>query len=341
MSDQEKDILTNFLDNTSSKDAFEKEALEGFKSIGSKEEIIELKKKTDAQAELLFQKKANKPLVWVAAAILIITFGLIIKFFLPSNDLIKDNDLALHEKTVTGAQEVKSAEPAAPNVIDLKNEDQFIENKPLSRVDSKKDEVVKQEQSPNESPIGKLSSLKEDVKSTKDVEEEEVSADVALVSEAAKSESFAGGVPFTSTGSVREASDKDALAKESKRNEKSKKKSALTIEPTNAPASPGKVKLEDDLNESESNLFYIGGDKALITDLREKLKIIQLNSPFDALITITDEKKITIVEFVDERDLSKDELKQIKNEIKSLEKFDFKVPPTKKTKFTYKIIYRP
>lgn len=343
MSDHDKDILTNFLDNSSGKDAFEKEALEGFESLASKEEVIDLKKKTDAKASMLFQKKANKPLVWVAAAVLIITFGLLIKFFLPSNVLFQNNDLALQEKNIKGGVENKSANPPAPAVIDSKNVEQSIENKPLSRKDSKKDEVIQQEQPPpNESALGKLSSIKEDIKSTKDVEAEQVSDDVALVSEAAKSESFAGGLPVTATGAgVAEVSDKNALAKESKRKEQPTKKNAPNAVATNAPASAVSVKLDDDLKESESNLYYIGGDKALIADLREKLKVIELNSPFDALITITDEKNIISVEFVDERDLSKDELKRIKNEIKSLEKFNFKVVPIKKTKFTYKIIYRP
>ena len=68
-----------------------------------------------------------------------------------------------------------------------------------------------------------------------------------------------------------EFSDKDGLAKESKRKEKSSKKSNAEIEVQNAPASPGVVKPEDDLRETESNLFYIGGDKALISDLMSSL----------------------------------------------------------------------
>ncbi len=340
MSDQDKDILTDFLDNSSGTDAFEKEALEGFESIASKEELIELKKKTDAKAEILFQKKANKPLVWAAAAVLLITFGLLIKLFLPTNELIKSNDLALHEKPATGGEDVKASEPVSETTAETKNLEQVIEKKPLKRAEGKKDEAVTQKQAPLESPPAKLAEVKEDSKSIKDVEAEELSADMAVVDNT-KSEAMTGGAVAKTTSSIREYSDKDGLAKESKRKEKSSKKSNAEVEVQYAPASPGVVKPEDDLRETESNLFYLGGDKALIYDLREKLKLIELNSPFDALITITDEKKITAVEFVDERDLSKDELKRIKNEIKSLEKFNFKVTPAKKTKFTYKIIYRP
>ena len=340
MSDQNKDRLTDFLDNSESKDAFEKEALEGFESIASKEEIKELKKKTDSKAEVLFQKKAIKPLVWAAAAVLLITFGLLIKLFLPTNELIKSNDLALHEKPATGGEEIKANEPISETTVETKNLEQVIEKKPLSRVEGKKDEIVTQKQAPLESPPAKLAEVKEDPKSMKDVEAEDLSADIAAVDNN-KSETMTGGAVANNTSSIRELSDKVVLAKESKRKEKSSKKSNAEAEVKNAPASPGVAKPEEDLRETESNLFYLGGDKALISDLREKLKLIELNLPFDALITITDEKKITAVEFVDERDLSKDELKQIKNELKTLEKFNFKVTPAKKTKFTYRIIYRP
>lgn len=341
MSDKENNILTNFLEDSSDKDAFEKEAMEGFESLASKEEAIELKKKTDARAEVLFQKKANKPFVWAAAAVLIIAFSLLIKFFLPSNELIKSNNIALNEKPAIIQDEKKVNEPTTETTV-TKNTEQTEESKPMKRAEGKKDESINQKQPPAESsPMAKLNSSKEELNSNKDVEAEQASADVNTFSETAKSESFAGGVPVTATGNTGDASDKEVLAKQLKLKEKSTKKSLPSKVTNNAPAAPANVKLEDDLKETESNLYYIGGDKALIADLREKLKLIELNSPFDALITITDEKKITTVEFIDERDLSKDELKRIKNEIKSLEKFNFKVIPAKKTKFTYKIIYRP
>ena len=59
MSNEDKNILNDFLNKQQAVDDFEKEALEGFSQL-SNQEITALKHKTDDKAEKLFDKK-NKP----------------------------------------------------------------------------------------------------------------------------------------------------------------------------------------------------------------------------------------------------------------------------------------
>lgn len=126
----------------------------------------------------------------------------------------------------------------------------------------------------------------------------------------------------------------------SEKKEESKKKTSTTDKVS--AAAPAQYGLEDgDVAISENNLYYDGGDKKLISDLRELLKTINLNTAFDVLIMVNDKSEISSVEFIDERELTKDEKNSIKKEIKKLTKFKYKIQPSKNTKSHYKIIYRP
>ena len=81
MSNEDKNILNDFLNKQQAVDDFEKEALEGFSQL-SNQEITALKHKTDDKAEKLFDKKNKPAFYWIAAAVIIICMGLLIKLFI-------------------------------------------------------------------------------------------------------------------------------------------------------------------------------------------------------------------------------------------------------------------
>jgi hypothetical protein len=76
-------------------DDFEREALEGFEMLDSKEEALEFKKETDTRAheELFAKKKENKRVYWFAAAGLFLVIGLSVYFIL-NNPTINQKDVA-------------------------------------------------------------------------------------------------------------------------------------------------------------------------------------------------------------------------------------------------------
>jgi hypothetical protein len=82
-------------------DDFEREALEGFNSLESRQEAHELQERVDARARELFEKKEkSRPVVyWYAAAGLFLVIGLSVYFVLNKSDLTNKKNVAALEES--------------------------------------------------------------------------------------------------------------------------------------------------------------------------------------------------------------------------------------------------
>ncbi|MBA2612008.1 MAG: hypothetical protein H0U95_08560 [Bacteroidetes bacterium] len=112
-------------------------------------------------------------------------------------------------------------------------------------------------------------------------------------------------------------------------------KGVVTMETTTAaiPAEPQK--------ESAVNFYYTGGETALTSDLKEKLKGKDLNQKFDATVFVTEKKVVEKVDYINSYDLTAKQKEDLTKILKSLTKFNFLICPATKSLFPYKILYRP
>ncbi|MDP3558701.1 MAG: hypothetical protein Q8T03_15110 [Bacteroidota bacterium] len=102
------------------------------------------------------------------------------------------------------------------------------------------------------------------------------------------------------------------------------------------------AEVEDKKDENNFiNCYYSGGEAAITKDIKEKLIEKNLNQKFDATLFVNEKKEVQKVEFINSYDLTKKQKEEVTKILKSLNKFNFFVSPTKKSEFTYKVLYRP
>ncbi|MFN8229754.1 MAG: hypothetical protein U0V03_02405 [Bacteroidia bacterium] len=331
MSNEDKNILNDFLNKQQAVDDFEKEALEGFSQL-SNQEITALKHKTDDKAEKLFDKKNKPAFYWIAAAVIIICMGLLIKLFIPSNEFINKNNVAINNNAEKEIEQPKDEfNSKVAELSSSTNENNLTQKEESS---SKSNQVSRNNLTPEKSKSDNYQTatgaLNEPVKSlSKNIDEQ---TNLSPTEKESKQ-------PFADANDdMAKAETKSEMLSDGEKKESVKKKvSALD---KNTPSAPAQAAMGDEVI-TVNNLYYEGGDKNLTSDLRDLLKTINLNTAFDVLISVNDELEVTTVEFIDERELSKDEKNLIKKEIKKLSKFKYKTQPTKNSKSQYKIIYRP
>lgn len=95
-----EDLLKNLKSNkTEGFDDFEREALEGFETLSSKEEAIKIKNELDKEIsyKLFLEEKKNQKVYWFAAAGLFLVIGLSV-FFILNNRPLEDNNVAIVKK---------------------------------------------------------------------------------------------------------------------------------------------------------------------------------------------------------------------------------------------------
>jgi len=109
-----EDLLKNFKTQKSEElDDFEREALEGFETLGSEEEVRDVKSKLDKRAydELFAEKKGHK-IYWFAAAGLFLVIGLSV-FFILNNQQVEEKNVA-YVQPVNDKQILKEEVTAIP-----------------------------------------------------------------------------------------------------------------------------------------------------------------------------------------------------------------------------------
>ena len=334
MTSEEKNKLNDFLNKKQAVDDFEKEALEGFSQY-SMHELELLKQKTDAKAEKLFEKKNKRVTFWLTAAIVVFCMGLLIKLFIPTESIVNNSKIAINNKLESDVEKLKEEQfnnDTETSVLKRSNENSLQNKDSQANLTQK----TTSEASPNKTEPNKVQVPKSDMIDpvttlSKGLEEKP--------NLPAEEKNYAASGSIVKDEESKAETKSTSLINSEKKEESKKKTSTADKISTSAPAQYG---LEDgDVAISENNLYYDGGDKKLISDLRELLKTINLNTAFDVLIMVNDKSEISSVEFIDERELTKDEKNSIKKEIKKLTKFKYKIQPSKNTKSHYKIIYRP
>ena len=94
-------------------DDFEREALEGFNTLESSEEALEIKSKLDKRIydEVFSKKKTGIKIYWYAAAALILVIGSSIYLLLNSNAIDKKNEMAIVQNELAAPEKTPEQSP--------------------------------------------------------------------------------------------------------------------------------------------------------------------------------------------------------------------------------------
>lgn len=324
-----KELLAN--KNDQHQDDFEKEALEGFAMLRNEQESLDLKAKLDERMrkEILSKQKTRPPFYWIAAAAMLIIMGLSVWFILSdSSEVTSHKDLAItqpKETTDAATNTEKSFEAKAAELKPLVNTNEGVSAPPSKNINQFKSEppMAAGESAGKSQPMtmeleskATASSGHLNVTDTEaDLAMEKSSADVVL---AAKNEPEADDQSAPDRKEDMEiSSDKNLTSKAKKENiRKEKSKSYSDQQPVLA-ASTKPARVEMDANACG----YRGGNTALYNDLEVKLKAIELNKSFEAILSIDQTKKVVEVKFLKTNDLTADELEKIGIVLKMLDKF--------------------
>jgi hypothetical protein len=104
--------------------------------------------------------------------------------------------------------------------------------------------------------------------------------------------------------------------------------------------SPGSYRA-DEYNSPTNQVYYTGGEDALVKDVREKLSAVQINKKFNALLIVNEKKQVEKVNYLNVYDLTTAERDKVTEILKALTKFNFYIQPNKKGLFEFKLNYKP
>lgn len=112
-------------------------------------------------------------------------------------------------------------------------------------------------------------------------------------------------------------------------------KDAIVLETTAANTAAAEAQIET------IACYYTGGETAVTTDLRAKLKGKDIDQKFDATLFVNEKKAVEKVDYINSYDLTTKQKEEVTKILKTLCKFNFSVNPGTKGLFPYKILYRP
>jgi hypothetical protein len=333
-------------------DDFEKDAFNGLENYSSIKNVKELQNNLKRRFEKEILKKSKKKpqtFFWLAAATLAFLIGLSVFFIFTSDqNFSKSKKLAIntpkenvnfnHTNISIDTTELTKVITTSSNSNSVTND--ASENKAASKILKK---TIAQKE--NEKPDKKIqSSLNNKLK----VSEKEIPTEgqvMTAFNEENKS----------STNSL------NAFEKENEKNNNitendiafvTKNNKVIMERPSvNSPENKSEQLRSENLYKSKEtrkveadefvNCYYKGGEAEIVKDINNKLNSKKSNLKFDVIIFINQNKLVENVEFINSYSLTEIEKKQIIAVIKSLDKFDFFMPPTTKNSFKYKLSFNP
>ncbi|MBL7911489.1 MAG: hypothetical protein JNJ41_10585 [Bacteroidia bacterium] len=112
-------------------------------------------------------------------------------------------------------------------------------------------------------------------------------------------------------------------------------KDAIVLETTSGNTAAAETQIET------IACYYTGGESAVTTDLRAKLKGKDIDQKFDATLFVNEKKAVEKVDYINSYDLTAKQKEEVTKILKTLCKFNFSVNPGAKGLFPYKVLYRP
>jgi hypothetical protein len=314
--------LNTFLNTTQQPgDDFDKDAIAGFKKLNSNQEAIDLKNNLDKEIieRGLFETSNNtKKTGWVAAAALFLVIGFSAFFIINSSTKIDNavavNDIVKEESTPQGAiTQITPPQAITISPTELKTITKNTEEKKITITANKPDDITI-----NNTPTRGTSAT--------------------TVLEKSKETNIVDGIA-SNQQSVNKDQDESINSEITLAKADGK---VLESEPQMPSAAPKSENSPVISNKFENNsCYYTGGSSALNTELQKKLGLKNALKPFTANLTINEKRQVTNVLFIKPNNLSRIEIETVKTQLKTLTEFNFNTQPTKKTSYTYTIIFVP
>ncbi len=312
--------------NSIDKDAFEKDAFEGFSEL-SFDEAVELKNELDSEFyESVMTKKnySKKSWYWLAAAALLIgVVGFVINFYYPGQS---DKQQLVVQKTETTRQ--KSLPIDEKIILDLENKSEDKENTSNSTQSIK-------------SVISQLS------KSDKNISETQNQIDFSSSEAPLAMQSVAPASNDINAGKSEDANVKslesNVLMQEALASAPAEQEGIDAIEVVSV-AKKSKSLRKNASAEAKpltEQIEYTGGSEQLYKDLKPLLIKIACNKLFEATLFFDSNLKIEKVIWNDDKFLKKADKKLIQQQLEQLSNFFIKSKSSKESKYSYTLIYKP
>ena len=316
-------------------DDFEKDAIDGIENYSSIKNVRKLQNnlKRRFEKEILKKSRKNPPtFYWLAAATLAFLIGLSVFFIFNSNQKIsKSKSLAIN---TTKENIIYDKSKISENKTELENSITTHSNSnSLTTI------TIENNASLN---LSKKSTVKNDNKKNNKKEHFIISNKIIVSENEAETE----GQDKSTFTEKNNAIVKEDIASVTKNNK------VITETPSvNSPENKSEQIRSENLYKGKEtrkveadefvNCYYKGGEAEIIKDIKNKLTSKKANLKFDVIIFINQDKLVENVEFINSYSLTEFEKKEINAVIKSLNKFDFSMPPTTKNSFKYKLSFNP
>jgi hypothetical protein len=343
-----------------SMDDFEKEALEGFATIDSEQELLDLKAKMDKRAfeEVFKEEKKSSPIFWYAAAGLFLVIGLSV-YFIINDPFTKRNDLAYESSPSTqemqkvlkdnSGEEIESpalaeesealspapAQKAIPKTEAFKNK-ALESNRDLGKQRMMKDDTEQEIFELESDAIAAAANTDEGAQVLKKLDQPTNSPTAPINSQLSSSEDLTTSTftaPEKEMVVVTELKKQNGAiqtsSQESKRKAKESKSTSKSAEESSREAS------------LVSSCYYTGGEDALSKDLKVLLKEKNVLLKFNATLFINENKKVERVVFTNGFDMSENDQKKVEEILKQLHKFNLNNPGSSRLLAEYQLVFIP
>jgi len=333
-------------------DDFEKDAISGIENYSSLTNVKELQNnlKRRFEKEILKKSKKKPPtFYWLAAATLAFLIGLSVFFIFNSNqNFSKSKNLAINTtKENFSNNNIKSSESTSELIKVIAKSSDSISTTTNTSENNATSKIAKKTTAQNEyeKPDKKIHSL---LNNKLKVSEKEIpTEDQAMI--AFNEENKSG---TSSLNAFENENEKNKNNAENDIASVTKNNTVITETPSvNSPENKSEQLRSVNLYKGKEtrkveadefvNCYYKGGEAEIIKDIKNKLDSKKANLKFDVIIFINQDKLVENVEFINSYSLTEIEKKEINTVIKSLNKFDFFMPPTTKNSFKYKLSFNP
>lgn len=324
------ELLEHLQKGTDDLDAFEKEALEGFAILNTKEEALDLKKELDARMEQEILQTAAKPktirLYWAAAAGLFLLIGFIamFKYMGTANkqELAENHD---SKNIIRPPADLAPVEMQAANEQEASAlENDKGSNNQVRRITERSDVVSGKSESAPQLPEEEGMALNEDVAALPPASKAELkdADEIAGTKAAPAKDAMGGAMAVSENKNIYKSAEKER--EESKADKISSAKAKKSNTEAQAPASAAEMMADEKVKQEPA-----GSTAAKLTvsekELKEKLDVFMKNKSyrqsFSCVLKISSANEIKDVTFLNSKQFSRKEEKDIIQFLKELKCF--------------------
>jgi hypothetical protein len=312
-------------------DAFEQDALEGFKMLSNANEVKQLKEKTDERFTREIVSTKHKPstirLFWAAAAGLALLIGIIsiFKFYNPAEKQHLAQNLPVSEESLVPSNEIdkdlisgktlqKEVKEESPSEDKIRPDQEKKAPSPIAQTGNSKENSYSREAAAG-------ASMQDNILEDEAVSSKATESDVAASKMAPAKDAMGGATPGS------EAKNTTADREEQKQDKKEERVASVKSKKSmqNAPAAASEQMYAESMPPVATSNFNTSAltisEKELQARLHEFMKLKSYKQSFSCVLKLSDKGDIRDITFTNSRQFNRNQEKEITNFIKGLNCF--------------------